>query len=87
MLHSNNLDKGHQWGYWYIYFYDDTFLSCNHLLNTCLSLLDVLSTEKFMKQNKMASEFLRTNSCHIRQAYLSDFILWFSQGSNGECCG
>ena len=56
-----NLDKGHRQKFWCIYLYIATSLFPKYLS----TFLDVLSTDRILKQNKNTSEFLRTNSGHF----------------------
>ena len=64
MLHSNfgkKIDKGHWREFWCIYLYIASLFP--KYLST---FLDVLSTERILKQNKNMSEFPRTNSGRFR---------------------
>ena len=68
------IDKGHLREFWCIYLYIAASLFPKYLS----TFLDVLSTERILKQNKNTSEFQRTNSGHFRP------LKWFCTSSVSE---
>ena len=68
------IDKGHRREFWCIYLYIAASLFSKYLS----TFLDVLSTERILKQNKNTSEFPRTNSGRFRP------LEWFCTSSASE---